>query len=379
MVDQNARYLFRKRQVFYFSRRIPRDLLKHYNTSRIVISLRTKNKAVAKRGASIIASRLDDYWMSLRISELNIPVPIASPPTSELQAAVKLSQALESYQSLKGNGKDDLFFKASNRFIRYVIEELGDRPINNYSSLDAASFRDSLFRRGLSSSSVRRAFASIRSVVNLSIKEYGLECSNAFAQTFIPQRDDTKKRNPLSVEDIHLIQMKCRLLDDDMRWLIALLSDSGMRLAEAAGLLRSDIMIDRDIPHIHLVPHPWRQLKTDNSKRKIPLVGQSLWACQRILENNDSPYAFPRYVNGKRCNANSASAALNKWMKPYVPEGCVVHSFRHSFRDRLRALEAPMEVTDILGGWSNKTIDQAYGKGYELPILAKWMCRIVIG
>ena len=55
-------------------------------------------------------------------------------------------------------------------------------------------------------------------------------------------------------------------------------------------------------------------------------------------------------------NANSASAALNKWMKSYVPEGCVVHSFRHSFRDRLRALEAPMEVTDVLGGWSNRTI-----------------------
>lgn len=378
MVHQNPRYIFRKRNVFYFSRRIPKDLLKHYSTKRIVISLRTKNKAVAKRGANIIANRLDDYWMSLRISDLNIPVPIASAPTSELQTSVTLSQALQSYQSLKGSGKDDLFFKASNRFIRYVIEELGDRPINNYSSLDAARFRDSLFRRGLSSNSVRRAFASIRSVINLSIKEYGLECSKAFAKTFIPNKDDAKKRAPLSVKDIQLIQMKCRQIDDDMRWLIALLSDSGMRLSEAAGLLRSDILMDRDIPHIDLVPHPWPQLKTGNSKRKIPLVGQSLWACQRILECDDSPYAFPRYVNGKRCNANSASAALNKWMKPYVPEGCVVHSFRHSFRDRLRALEAPMEVTDVLGGWSNRTIGQTYGKGYELPILAKWMCGIVI-
>ena len=120
-----------------------------------------KNKAVAKRGASIFASRLDDYWMSLRISDLNIPVPIASVPASELQASVTLSQPLESYQSLKGSGKDDLFFKASKRFIRYVIEELGDRPINNYSSLDASRFRGSLLQRGLSSSTVRRAFTSI--------------------------------------------------------------------------------------------------------------------------------------------------------------------------------------------------------------------------
>ena len=39
-------------------------------------------------------------------------------------------------------------------------------------------------------------------------------------------------------------------------------------------------------------------------------------------------------INDHFSNANSASAALNKWLKPYVPENCVIHSFRHSFRDR---------------------------------------------
>ena len=29
--------------------------------------------------------------------------------------------------------------------------------------------------------------------------------------------------------------------DDDLRWLVALLSDTGMRLGEAVGLLKSDI------------------------------------------------------------------------------------------------------------------------------------------
>ena len=43
---------------------------------------------------------------------------------------------------------------------------------------------------------------------------------------------------------------------------------------------------------------------------------------------------------------NSASAALNKWLRNYAPEGCVVHSFRHSMRDRLRAVECPKEIID---------------------------------
>ena len=61
--------------------------------------------------------------------------------------------------------------------------------------------------------------------------------------------------------------------DDDMRWLIALISDTGMRLAEAAGLNIDDIRLDEDIPYVDIKPHPWRSLKTKDSQRQVPLVG----------------------------------------------------------------------------------------------------------
>ena len=101
----------------------------------------------------------------------------------------------------------------------------------------------------------------------------------------------------------------------------------------------------------------------------IPLFGASLWAAQRILERTDTEFAFPRFTNATRCNSNSASATLNKWMKPFVPDGCVIHSFRHSLRDRLRAVETPSEIADALGGWTSKTVGQSYGKGYDLRVL----------
>ena len=55
-----------------------------------------------------------------------------------------------------------------------------------------------------------------------------------------------------------------------------------------------------------------------------------------------------------------------------------IHGLRHSFRDRLRAVETPVELIDQLGGWSIKTIGQGYGDGYNLKILSKWMEKIVI-
>ena len=194
--------------------------------------------------------------------------------------------------------------------------------------------------------------------MNLSINEYGLSCDNAFARTFIPDRNDVTKRLPIPIDRLRLIQERCRKTDGALRWLIALISDSGMRLAEAAGLLKADIQLDHEIPHFSLRPYAWRQLKTANSERVIPLVGASLWAARRILEYTDTEFAFPRFTNTTRCNSNSASTTLNNWMKLFVPTGCIIHSFRHSLRDRLRAVETPSEIADVLGGWTSKSVGQ---------------------
>ena len=118
----------------------------------------------------------------------------------------------------------------------------------------------------------------------------------------------------------------------------------------------------------------WRSLKTASSARIIPLVGSAKWAAERILaQPDDSEFAFPNYNDGVCTNANSASAALNKWLHQYVPEGCTMHSFRHSMRDRLRAAECPSDIIDQIGGWATNGIGESYGKGYELNILYKYI------
>ena len=152
-----------------------------------------------------------------------------------------------------------------------------------------------------------------------------------------------------------------------------------MRLGEAVGLLKSDIKLDAEIPHISLKPHQWRTLKTKGSERSIPLVGVSLWACKRIMEsNNDTQFAFSRYTDMSKCNANSASASLNKWLKDQLIGDYVIHSFRHSLRDRLRAVECPSDIVDSIGGWITAGVGQGYGKGYPLDVLNKWMLNISI-
>ena len=136
-------------------------------------------------------------------------------------------------------------------------------------------------------------------------------------------------------------------------------------------------MLDADIPHVIIRSHTWRRLKTKGSERKLPLVGCSLWAAKRAVEaSQNSPYLFPRYCNDKGCKANSASAALNKWLKQTIGDGYVMHSFRHSMRDRLRAVNCPSEMIDQIGGWSKRSVGEGYGEGYSVLQTSQWMTRL---
>ena len=111
---------------------------------------------------------------------------------------------------------------------------------------DTGRFRDYLFNKGLSSSSLKRVFSSVKAVVNIAIKEHGLAASNVFNGTFIPDDEVKEQRLPLPDNILFAVQEERRHLDDEPRWLIVLISDTGMRLAEAAGLLSEDLRLDTE-------------------------------------------------------------------------------------------------------------------------------------
>jgi len=46
-------------------------------------------------------------------------------------------------------------------------------------------------------------------------------------------------------------------------------SDWGMLLSEASGLFINNIILDHSIPHIKIVNHLWRRVKTKKSNRVI--------------------------------------------------------------------------------------------------------------
>jgi integrase len=290
-----------------------------------------------------------------------------------------MSEAGKIYLHTKGEGRPVTFRTAVERAINNLVSLIGDKPIDTYSRNDANMLRDSFFSRGLSRGSVDRMFSTIRATINFTAREMGLPEVSSFSGIYLGEegRSPETKRLPIPLQTIRSIQHNCEQMNDEGRWLIAILSDTGMRLSEAVGLHKDDVQINHTHPHIILKEHPWRRLKSKGSERIVPLVGKSFWAAQQAFGSSKTKLMFPRYCSENECKSNSASAALNKWLRPKVPKDCVIHSFRHSIRDRLRAVECPHDIADRLGGWTVAGVGEGYGTGYPIEVLHKWMKKAV--
>ena len=64
-------------------------------------------------------------------------------------------------------------------------------------------------------------------------------------------------------------------------------------------------------------------------------------------------------------------------MPPRIWLTGVFPPFRHSIRDRLRAVQFPADIADEIGGWSTEGVGQGYGNGFGLAITHSWLSRAI--
>lgn len=155
-------------------------------------------------------------------------------------------------------------------------------------------------------------------------------------------------------------------LNEDARLVLCVVADTGLRPSEVVNLQEDAIVLNTSIPYVKIVPDG-RRLKTEDSRREIPLVGAALAAMRK------RPEGFPRY----RDKSSNLSATLNKYLlendlRP--TKNHTVYSLRHSFKDRLIAAEAPDSLIDSLMG--HKTYKPKYGKGPSLELRLKYLQQI---
>ena len=201
-------YFYKRNDTFYFSRSIPSDLQHRFKKRKIEVSLRTKSESKAAKSAAALSDRLERYWDSLRMEMIySRELGLSVVPQTKRQDSndFSLTDALSLYHRLKGAGKTNLFFEVSGRSIRYLTECLGHDNLSMLKVSGGGQFRDFLFDRGMSSSSVKRIFSSVRAIVNLAIREQGIAVSNVFSGTYIPGDELKQKRPPIPMDALRQV------------------------------------------------------------------------------------------------------------------------------------------------------------------------------
>ena len=111
-------FTYTKRGVFYFGRRVPKDVQRFYGSPKVVLSLRTKSVTKAERQAQRIAAKLEEQWDLLRLVHLEdrvgnnrVEVPASLSPLV-VNTTPSLTNAAETYLAGKGSHRPKTFRQA---------------------------------------------------------------------------------------------------------------------------------------------------------------------------------------------------------------------------------------------------------------------------
>lgn len=426
----HMRHIIKRGKWFHFKRRVPNLYSHYYDNDVIQISLKTDSETVAIQRASILNNELEKVWSQFaehgqaetdalfkqavtiarmsgfgyrpttEIAEQNIgkilsrinsikndgnnhPEKVHAILGGHKIPEFPLSKILESYFEFEKpnllNKSDDQIRKWKNprkKAINNFIAVCGDKDASLITRDDVLAFREWWHERikheDLTANSSNKDFSYLAQILHYARddKQIDLDVSSLLARVRLTETAST--RPPFTTDFIQnsLLDLNnLRDLNNECRFFLFAMADTGARPSELVGLNaeNGDIRLDTDIPYIFIRPDKKRELKTPHSKRKIPLTGASLFAFQQLPQGFDHYYRKPDLL----------SSALNKYLQVHdllpTKEHCV-YSLRHSFEDRLTAVEPPDKVQAALMG--HKYDRPRYGDGPSLTQKQKWLNKI---
>jgi integrase len=174
-------------------------------------------------------------------------------------------------------------------------------------------------------------------------------------------------------------------------WVPLIALYSGMRLNEICQLLTEDIethediacfMIRREDAQGRLVPE--KRLKTKNARRTVPVHPELLeLGFMGYLAEQRTARCIRLFHEIPMTSVGTYSDSFQKWFRRFQATVGInehrktFHSFRHTFRDALRAADVPLEKVNALCGWAESAgLAAHYGNGYPVSSLHEAISRV---
>ena len=282
-----------------------------------------------------------------------------------------LSQCLKEFWKLAhdrtiGKSEDQIRRWRNPRIkaINNLIGVIGDQEIGAITGDDMLDFRewwmDRIRTEGLTPNSANKDLIHVGNVLRTVNKMKRLGLNLPLSDLSIKE-GEKKTRPAFSLDWIKTKLLAPGALDGlntEARAILLGMVNTGYRPSEGAALTVAQIRLDHKVPHISIEP-VGRQLKSQYSKRKIPLLGVSLEAFKQF------PDGFPRYRDSA-----ALSATVNKYLRTHglleTPDHSM-YSLRHSWEDRMLSAGIDERIRrDCLG---HRLSRERYGQGATLEMM----------
>lgn len=260
----------------------------------------------------------------------------------------------------------------------------GDKIVSEFNRMDARRHQRALRAANptWSDNTLDRSISILSSIFASAIVEYELTITNPWLRLSAPKplsdssTSETRKnkRRSFNPEELKQYLDALSTINEEAGLIGFLMVVTGCRTMEAGGLLRKDLKLDVETPHMQVRFNSIRNLKTKNSVRNIPLIstGQTLlqsYVVKCKFHSDDAPL-FPKY--GRDGGMDPLSQSLNSLIRGRLEisdKNLVAYSSRHTMKDKLRKLRTPADIQHRLLGHGTKSEADGYGDGPPLEHL----------
>lgn len=296
------------------------------------------------------------------------PDPAATIPVSEAFELFIQKIAFDD-QYNKSKAQKRSWEKTKRASIKYFIDQMGDLPLSEITRDVALEYRDWWVSRmqpqdantkPIAPNTANRHIGNMRSLLKRYYKHIGeTDFEDPFREFYFTGKTEAKRAS-FSDEWVRKRILVPGLFDGlrlELRVIIYLLIETGARLSEIVNLRKEDIRLNANVPHIAIRPEQKRELKTEDSRREIPLVGIAEIAMRACPEG----FAY-YYDKSTLVSANLMKAFRQRKLLPSSDH--VIYSFRHSFEDRM--LEGGLDYGLRCALMGHKNNRPEYGQGGSL-------------
>ena len=245
------------------------------------------------------------------------------------------------------------------------FEDIGCYDIGSVNATDLSSYVLNLEKQGMSSATISRSVASIKSFFMYLFKQ-GIVKEDC-AEQLKPPRIEKKAPETLTVEEINLLlEQPSKTTPKEIRdkAMLELLYATGMRVSELISLKLNDVNLTMS----------YILCRDDNKERVIPIENAARIALENYIRSartgmcEDSSYLFTnmkgqqmsRQGFWKLIKAYAKRAGINKDITP--------HMIRHSFASHLVTNGADLKAVQEMLGHSDISTTQIYLRSRQSKI-----------